>query len=147
MTDKKEYMKEYHKAHYAKNREKILSQNKIYQAAHKEQKKAYDKKRRESIKDKLNEYDRLRYEKDYFGCNRNKALERDNYSCRLCSSAEQLVVHHLDETGKMMEGRIEARKSTNNELSNLQTLCRSCHMKIHRHKIANAREMYNRAYC
>lgn len=45
---------------------------------------------------------------------------RDNYSCALCSESKKaLVIHHKDKT------------RTNNDINNLITLCRACHMKIH----------------
>jgi len=45
--------------------------------------------------------------------------DRDNYKCQVCLYREYLVVHHKD------------YNKNNNELNNLITLCRSCHMKIH----------------
>lgn len=40
--------------------------------------------------------------------------------CSKCNSKRNIHVHHIDENRK------------NNELSNLQVLCASCHMKKHR---------------
>jgi len=40
--------------------------------------------------------------------------------CEVCSSEKNLEVHHIDED------------RTNNELSNLKLLCKSCHSKEHR---------------
>jgi len=40
-------------------------------------------------------------------------------SCKICKSTENLDVHHKDKNYK------------NNEISNLETLCHSCHMKLH----------------
>lgn len=43
-------------------------------------------------------------------------------TCELCGKSGKMDVHHKDENYK------------NNEVENLQVLCRSCHMKIHRPK-------------
>lgn len=56
---------------------------------------------------------------------RSKALARDNFQCTICGDTIQLVVHH-----KKCYEDIED-KSKIHELDNLQTLCRSCHFKIH----------------
>lgn len=40
-------------------------------------------------------------------------------SCSLCGSQTDLHVHHID------------RNPANNNLANLQTLCASCHLKLH----------------
>ncbi len=47
-----------------------------------------------------------------------KALERDKYSCQLCMIVPKKAhVHHI----------VPYRKSKNNSLENLITLCPSCH--------------------
>lgn len=48
-----------------------------------------------------------------------KVSERDNNKCKLCGAEESLVVHHIDENKK------------NNNMDNLITLCRKCHMSYH----------------
>ena len=40
-------------------------------------------------------------------------------TCELCSKSDDLEAHHID------------RNRSNNDVSNIQTLCRSCHMKLH----------------
>ena len=45
---------------------------------------------------------------------------RDNYTCQQCGAIKKLLVHHRD------------KNNTNNELSNLLTLCQSCHLELHR---------------
>ena len=42
-----------------------------------------------------------------------------NQSCNTCGSTDNLDVHHKD------------RNYKNNEMKNLETLCHSCHMKLH----------------
>lgn len=60
-----------------------------------------------------------------YGGNYIPALERDNYTCAVCGEMDRdkLDVHHKDHSGKT--------KKPNHSLDNLQTLCRSCHMKHH----------------
>lgn len=48
-----------------------------------------------------------------------KAFEFYGRMCNRCSSTEYLVVHHNDED------------RTNNDISNLEVLCKSCHQKHH----------------
>lgn len=53
------------------------------------------------------------------GSHRHRARKNKLQCCELCSSQENLQVHHKD------------RNPKNNSLSNLQTLCASCHNKEH----------------
>ena len=66
-----------------------------------------------------------------WGSQRRKALKRDNYSCRLCGSKEDLVVHHI--IPFRVFGAEKYREA--NKLSNLITLCRSCHGKVEMGKL------------
>ena len=50
---------------------------------------------------------------------RQEVLKRDNYKCQHCSSSEKLEIHHID----------PYRNSQNDELDNLLTLCKTCHIK------------------
>lgn len=50
-----------------------------------------------------------------FGGNREKVLRRDRYRCIECKTTEKLSVDHID------------GNRSNNKLSNLQTLCFTCH--------------------
>ena len=53
----------------------------------------------------------------------NKLIkERDGYMCKNCGSNKLLIVHHKD-----MNYR-------NDNLNNLITLCRSCHVRLHNGK-------------
>lgn len=45
--------------------------------------------------------------------------QRDSYRCQDCNSYEDLIVHHHD------------NDNTNDEPSNLITLCRACHLRKH----------------
>lgn len=60
----------------------------------------------------------------YFGGNREAALCRDDYQCVNCRTQNDLTVHHTDGQGR-------GSKTPNNSLENLETLCRSCHIKRH----------------
>lgn len=59
-----------------------------------------------------------------FSGNREKALQRDKYECQMCNNKTQLVVHHKDCSGQS--------DNPNNELDNLITLCRKCHINLHK---------------
>lgn len=53
--------------------------------------------------------------KDRFGGNKLKVFERDNWQCQHCFGPSNLTVDHID------------RNRSNNSMTNLQTLCSSCH--------------------
>ena len=59
-----------------------------------------------------------------FGGNKYKVLQRDDYKCQMCDSERQLIVHHKDCSGSL--------DNPNNDMNNLITLCKSCHIKLHR---------------
>lgn len=59
-----------------------------------------------------------------FDGNKYKVLERDNYECQICGNKNKLVIHHKDCSGQT--------DNPNNELDNLITLCRRCHINIHK---------------
>jgi hypothetical protein len=52
-----------------------------------------------------------------------EVYDKFNRKCYLCDNVDVLAIHHLDGSGKS--------KYPNNNLENLQLLCRSCHCKIH----------------
>lgn len=58
-----------------------------------------------------------------FSGNKKSVLERDGHKCTQCGYDEGLIVHHIDHSG--------SSENPNNEMSNLTTLCRSCHMRHH----------------
>jgi len=82
--------------------------------------------------------DRIYHDETMFGGNREKSLIRDNYACRDCGTEKSLVTHHIDKSGQ--------GANPNNDLENLITLCRACHMR--RHKGDNRSGSYSACeYC
>lgn len=53
---------------------------------------------------------------------RKKALSHYNHKCNRCKTQSSLVVHHIDED------------RTNNNISNLEILCKKCHQKHHENR-------------
>ena len=62
----------------------------------------------------------------YSKINKAHCLTRDAYTCQICGATHPLDVHHKDNGGVHING-----DKTNNSLSNLITLCRSCHFRLH----------------
>lgn len=59
---------------------------------------------------------------------RLRILDRDGWRCVLCSAASRLEVDHIE---PLWEGGLE-------EDSNLQALCRTCHIKKHKRPLSAA---------
>jgi hypothetical protein len=64
----------------------------------------------------------------YFGGNYLATLERDGYQCCKCGSKQSPHVHHIDLSGRFKKSD---RERCNNDMSNLITLCNSCHQALH----------------
>ena len=62
-------------------------------------------------------YNRGRRSRARFGGRRERVLERDHRTCRVCQASAPLVVHH---------------RRPSNRSSSLITLCRACHARLHR---------------
>lgn len=58
-----------------------------------------------------------------FSGNKKHVLERDGNKCVDCGKKKGLIIHHKDGSG--------SSETPNNEMDNLITLCRSCHMRHH----------------
>jgi 5-methylcytosine-specific restriction endonuclease McrA len=71
----------------------------------------------------------------HFDKKRKYILKRDKFKCTMCGSKEKLVVHHKDKNG-----RNKAKKEKNNKAKNLVTVCRSCHINLHRKELEQARQ-------
>lgn len=57
----------------------------------------------------------------WYGDLRDLILERDEYTCQQCQGTDELIVHHLNGNDR------------NNSPSNLITICKYCHLNLHRH--------------
>ena len=68
------------------------------------------------------DYQQKRYEGKNF---REKVLKRDNYTCQICGSRENLEAHHI----------IPKSKGGTNLVKNGITLCEDCHKAVHEGKI------------
>ena len=68
------------------------------------------------------EYQQKRYEGKNF---REKVLKRDNYTCQICGSRENLEAHHI----------IPRSKGGTNLVENGITLCKDCHKAVHEGRI------------
>jgi hypothetical protein len=49
--------------------------------------------------------------------------EKYNRKCSVCGATEKLAIHHMDGSGQS--------DSPNNDISNLQLICLSCHCRLH----------------
>lgn len=68
---------------------------------------------------------------------RKEALARDGHACVKCKSTSNLVVHHIDESRRL------GIEYMNNDLSNLETLCRVCHAEVHGYVLSFKNPRYN----
>ena len=75
------------------------------------------------------ERNKIRWERNQirrYGDFRNRVV---GGSCEICGKTGKLDVHHIDGNGRNL---VDHGFFANNNISNLRTLCRSCHIKIHR---------------
>ena len=63
-------------------------------------------------------YGRALHSQHRFGGHRERVIERDRGTCRICGAANQRTVHH--------------RRPGNHHPDLLVTVCRACHARIHR---------------
>lgn len=75
------------------------------------------KRIRKTNEEKLNYLSKNENFSNSWSINRRLCLERDGYRCRHCGSNKKLEVYHVD----------PFRKTKNNNISNLITLCSRCH--------------------
>lgn len=71
-------------------------------------------------------YSKEMREQKHFEDRREAVLERDNHRCTQCGAEFPLVVHHNDGNGRGVHP-----SEANNDINNLVTLCRACHIKVH----------------
>lgn len=68
------------------------------------------------------------------------ALKRDNYTCQSCGASDKrLVIHHKDHNGRSLR----FIRDMNNELSNLISLCYSCHNTQHMWPVRKQKRLMN----
>jgi len=75
------------------------------------------------------ERNKIRWERNQirrYGNFRNRVV---GGSCEICGSKGKLDIHHIDGNGRNL---VDKGEFSNNNRANLRTLCRSCHMKVHR---------------
>ena len=77
--------------------------------------------------------------REYFDGQRDTVLERDKYSCVLCGSTSRLTVHHKDGNGR-------SSTNTDNDIGNLTTVCRKCHLDLHREEMNTHRKLRKNGY-
>lgn len=82
---------------------------------------------------------KLQREQRNFDGKRETVLKRDKYTCQKCGAKKQLIVHHKNGDGR-------STKKPNNALRNLITLCKKCHMNIHRDELHSARKFRKNGY-
>lgn len=102
------------KLYLEKTQEKKDYAKKYYQA-HRKEGLVQRKKHREEI---------------HFNSQRDKVLQRDNHTCKCGKKA--VVVHHMDGNGR-------GKDNKNNKLINLVSLCKKCHINIHRSDLQKGR--------
>lgn len=93
--------------------------------------KAYYEMRKVRDAKKIKDYQKIAGNNYYFGGNRIKVLERDNYTCQTCGITNEnntrIVVHHKDRTGWGKK-----KEDKNNNMDNLISLCVPCHLAVHK---------------
>lgn len=78
-----------------------------------------------------------------FGRDPKIIFDRDGWKCLICGKKEDLTINHIDGQGRNS-------KIPNNDLNNLETLCRSCHSRKDRLRTSsNAKpvQMQKCRYC
>ena len=114
-----------------KKRERDKEYSKQWRKDNPKKVKDYAKMRRVRDAVKIKAYSKIANNDYYFGGNRIKVLERDNYTCKVCGKNKEdgktIIVHHKDETGWAHK-----KPEKNNSMENLISLCVQCHMGIHR---------------
>lgn len=143
-----ERTKDRRKRYYEENKEKIMKNQKQWFKENEEERKEHAKEYRQKNKKRISNVAKIKNKRymenhpekfkewqdnHHFGGMRIKTLERDNFTCQKCGMTEKqhlkkwgcsLNVHHQDGNGR-------GKQKKNNNLSNLQTLCKSCHKKEH----------------
>ena len=141
-NENKELVREQYREWYVRNKEKKIIQKKAYYNLNKKRYKEYNKKYREKLLEVLKGYDLLRGERGiYYDIEKNPyKLWRKNY-CEMCGwdiDTRILDVHHID-------GLLKHTDKDNKD--NVLTLCRNCHMLIHKFSIQDLIMLNERLKC
>ncbi len=114
--------KKYLRAYREKNKEKIKKSKKLWIKNNPKKRLLCNRKSKNKV---------------YFGGNRDKAFERDNWSCQECGMTNEqhliifkkiITIHHISGDKK------------DSSLNNLVTLCLRCHVKKDRRRIVKEKE-------
>ena len=121
MTDeeKKQKKKEYDHERYMRKRQEVLNKCHRYHQEHLESRRAHNREYNRNHKEERKKYNHeFNQEKNapYHKIMDEAGIKRQ---CENCGTTESLCTHHKD------------LNHNNNELSNLQWLCLSCHAKLH----------------
>jgi len=125
--DNKEKIKNNRAEYYKKNKEIEKSNSKKWYLRNRNNEIEKNKEYRKQNRELFDWY----HNKERFDGLRNIIISRDNFRCVACHSSDKLSVHHKDGSG----GYRSKKLKSNNEISNLITLCASCHSKLHRYQI------------
>ena len=98
------------------------------------------------------EYSRIQREQLHYSGLREPVLKRDGYSCTECGKHDDLLVHHKNRKGRSVYPPDHCRQglhgrgrllpyTPDNTMENLVTLCRSCHIEIHRKELQAAKKI------
>ncbi|HAW58937.1 MAG TPA: hypothetical protein DCX03_07995 [Bacteroidales bacterium] len=108
------------KAQHYNKLEENRNRNRLWYQKNKESEIQKNKEYRKQNKELFDWY----HNKERFNGLKDKILKRDHYKCKICGSDKKLSVHHID-------GNNHESENPNNSISNLITLCSSCHHKLH----------------
>lgn len=107
-------------ARLRKNESKMRTYYRYRDAILKERRKQYAADHETKQKVKVSQV------KSRFNGLRDARLKMDRYQCQDCGAGDNLVVHHISKR----ESRTKADKTST--INDLLTLCRKCHMNLHR---------------
>jgi len=136
-TERKHYGKGlcwrcYNRAKYQTDPEPQKARSARHYRSHAEEKCDYQRDYYNRTRDVRLAHMKARREEQHFSGNREAVLDRDDHKCQICNTSRYLVVHHRDGQGR-------GHSSPNNELDNLITLCRACHVRVHLPRLGTGR--------
>jgi len=114
----------YNRGAYRANPESQKRRSRLYYEDHHDEKLEYQSRYYQLNREEQLAWGAIYREEKHFSGKRKDALQRDGFRCTVCGSDSDLVVHHIDWNGR---GKLKP----NNDLGNLTTVCRACHVRIH----------------